>query len=396
MRACGLTTAGTTSSVSKGMAGNGRSSVRSLCEAIDRPLAGGLVQAHVGHLIAPGRRQGQVVLEAQQFVGPASQGVVLHVAHARLPRRLSIPGRGGAGDRLHTEIAAQGQELGMETGMAAGAVEHGRLEVVEDQVARTAAEEGQGVDQAPVELGLALRQGELDVEQAAVAEHGHEHRDLARGRADLHAAAFAPIDLHRLGRLVMHLLVDAAACWPDLAQVTAQDVGAAGVALGSTSDLLADAHGREIGILGQQVLDLLQVRIEQTGAPRRRGTTAAAAAPGRRPRCDASSAVAARSPGRRVFRSRRGGGSRPTKRRSWRGPPWVGSCGGSHLAEHFAEQHQPLARLRAAADARRRQRQHLNQRQLVGDQVAVEQFLPSLSPEPGGDSRSRLVSVWSL
>ena len=120
----------------------------------------------------------------------------------------------------------------METGVAARAVEHGRLEVVEDQVARTAAEEGQGVDQAPVELGLALRQGELDVEQAAIAEHGHEHRDLARGRADLHAAAFAPIDLHRLGRFVMHLLVDAAACRPDLAQVAAQDAGAAGVALG--------------------------------------------------------------------------------------------------------------------------------------------------------------------
>ena len=51
----------------------------------------------------------------------------------------------------------------MQAGAASGAVEHGRLEVVEDQVAGTAAEEGQGVDQAAVELGLALRQGELDV-----------------------------------------------------------------------------------------------------------------------------------------------------------------------------------------------------------------------------------------
>src|ERR1022692_4087676 len=145
----------------------------------------------------------------------------------------------------------------METGMAARAVEHSRFEVVEDQIARTAAEEGQSVDQASVELGLALRQGEFDVEQAAMAEHGYEHRDLAGRRANLYAAAFAPIDLHRLGRFVMHLLVDAPACWPDLAQVTAQDVRAAGVALWSASDLLADAHGREVGILGQQVLDLL-------------------------------------------------------------------------------------------------------------------------------------------
>ena len=105
----------------------------------------------------------------------------------------------------------------MEAGVAARAVEYGRLEVVEDQVARTAAEKRQGIDQAPVEFSLALGQGELDVEQAAIAEHGHEHRDLAGGGAHVHAAAFAPIDLHRLGRFVMDLLVDAAAGWPDLA-----------------------------------------------------------------------------------------------------------------------------------------------------------------------------------
>ena len=51
----------------------------------------------------------------------------------------------------------------METGAASGAVEHGRFEVVEDQVAGTAAEEGQGVDQTAIELGLALRERELDV-----------------------------------------------------------------------------------------------------------------------------------------------------------------------------------------------------------------------------------------
>ncbi len=150
----------------------------------------------------------------------------------------------------------------METGVASRAVEHGRLEVIEDQVAGTAAEEGQGIDQAPVELGLALRQGELDEHQSAIAEYGHEHRDLAHGRANLHAAAFAPIDLHGLGRFVMHLLVDAAACRTDLAQVAAQDAGAAGIALRSAGDLLADTHGREVGIPGQQVVDLLDVRVQ--------------------------------------------------------------------------------------------------------------------------------------
>src|SRR6202051_5332729 len=108
----------------------------------------------------------------------------------------------------------------MEAGMTARTVEYGRLQVVEDQGARAAPEKGQGIDQATVELGLALGQCELDVDQAAIAEHGHEHRDLARGAADLDAAAFTPIDLHGLGRFVMHLLVDAVAGWPDLAQVT--------------------------------------------------------------------------------------------------------------------------------------------------------------------------------
>ncbi len=154
----------------------------------------------------------------------------------------------------------------MVTSAASGAIEHRRLEVVEDQVAGTAAEEGQGVDQAPVEFGFALRQGELDVEQPAMAEHGHEHRDLAGSRADRHAAAFAPIDLHGLGRLVMHLLVDAATCRTDLTQVAAQDAGAAGITLRPAGNLLADAHGRQVGILGQQVLDLVQVRMQQTGA----------------------------------------------------------------------------------------------------------------------------------
>ena len=197
--------------------------------------------------------RGQVVLEADQFVGAAGQGIVLHVAHASFDDSFRFRVAPCAGDRLQAEVAAQRQELGMETGSAARAVEHGRLQVVEDQAAGTAAEEGQGVDQAAVELGLALREGELDVDQPAIAEHGHEHRDLAGRRADLHAAAFAPIDLHRLGRFVVDLLVDAAARRTDLAQVAAHDDRAAGVALRSASDLLADAHGREVGILGQQV-----------------------------------------------------------------------------------------------------------------------------------------------
>src|SRR4029079_2449514 len=39
--------------------------------------------------------------------------------------------------------------------------------------------------------------------------------------------------------------------------------GAAGVAVRSAGDLLADTHGRQVGILGEQALDLLEVRREQ-------------------------------------------------------------------------------------------------------------------------------------
>ena len=51
--------------------------------------------------------------------------------------------------------------------------------------------------------------------QSAIEKHGHERRDLACCGADLHAAALAPIDLHRLGRLVVDFLIDAAASGAD-------------------------------------------------------------------------------------------------------------------------------------------------------------------------------------
>src|SRR5438128_9596716 len=56
-----------------------------------------------------------------------------------------------------------------------------------------------------------------------------------------------------------------------MAEVAAQDGGAAGIALRSAGNLLADAYGREVGILGQQLLDLIHVRIQQADAPRRCG-----------------------------------------------------------------------------------------------------------------------------
>src|ERR1035438_10159192 len=95
----------------------------------------------------------------------------------------------------------------MEAGSAAGAVDHGCLQVVEDDGAGTATEEVESIDDRAVKLGLALRERELDEHQPAIAEHGYEDRDLACRSADLHSAALSPVNLHGLGRLVVDFFV---------------------------------------------------------------------------------------------------------------------------------------------------------------------------------------------
>ena len=156
----------------------------------------------------------------------------------------------------------------MEAGGAARSIEHGGLQVVEDHGPGTAAEELQRVNQAAVELGLALRERELDEHQPAVAEHGHEHRNLAGRGTDLHAAALAPVDLHRLGRLVVDFLIDTPARGTDRPEIAAHGDRTARVAFRAASNLLADAHRREVRILGQQRIDLGLVRVQDAGAVR--------------------------------------------------------------------------------------------------------------------------------
>ena len=154
----------------------------------------------------------------------------------------------------------------MQTGFAARAVEYGRLQIVEDDGAGTAPEELEGMDDSAVELLLALRERELDVDHPAIAEHGHEHRNFASRVTDSHTAALAPIDLHRLGRFVVDFLVDTPPRGTDLSQVAADEADAAGIAIGAASDLLADAHRREFGVLDQQDVDLGPVVVQEAGA----------------------------------------------------------------------------------------------------------------------------------
>ncbi len=99
----------------------------------------------------------------------------------------------------------------MQTGFAARAVEYGRFQIVEDNGTGTGAKKLEGMNDSAVELLLALRERELDIDQPTIAEHGHEYRNFARRVPDSHAAAITPIDLHRLGRFVVDFLVDTTA-----------------------------------------------------------------------------------------------------------------------------------------------------------------------------------------
>ena len=148
-----------------------------LLEAIHGAFPGRLMEPHVGHFLAPADGELGVILPAGQLFAPALQGIPLDVPHAGLdhPFRFRVPAC--AGDRFQTEVAAEGQKLRMQAGRTAVTVKHGRLEVVENDFAGTPTEELQGVDEGPIEVGLALRQRELDVNQSAIAQDGHQHGD---------------------------------------------------------------------------------------------------------------------------------------------------------------------------------------------------------------------------
>ena len=191
---------------------------------------------------------------------------MLHVAHLRLNDPFGFGIAPFAGDRLQVVVATERQELGMKTGGAARAVDHGRFQVVEDDGTRTGPKELQRMHQAAIEFRLALREGELDIGHPAVAEHGHQDRDFAGRVSDRDAPALAPVDLHGLGRLVVDFLIDTSAWGPEGPQVAADGDHAAGVALGAAGQFLVDAHRRKFGILGQQSVDLGLVRVQGAGA----------------------------------------------------------------------------------------------------------------------------------
>ena len=92
-----------------------------------------------------------------------------------MQRNPSIPDPDAPGNRLQTEVPTQCQELGMQAGVSPRTVEHGRLEIVEDDLTRAAAVELQRMHKTTVELRFVLRETEFDVAEPAVAEDRDEH-----------------------------------------------------------------------------------------------------------------------------------------------------------------------------------------------------------------------------
>lgn len=64
------------------------------------------MEADMGHLVTPGRREAEVIHPLDQLLGPARQSVVLDIAHARFNDSLGFRVPSLAGDRLHAEMPA--------------------------------------------------------------------------------------------------------------------------------------------------------------------------------------------------------------------------------------------------------------------------------------------------
>ena len=159
----------------------------------------------------------------------------------------------------------------MKASVPPSTVEHGGLEIVHDDPQRAATEELQGMDQRAVEFGLALREAELQVAQATVAEDGHEDRQLALRVADADRSAMAPIHLHRLARFIVHLLINPPPPRTDLPQVVPHDGDFSAVGFGTLAEFFQHPDGRQLRALVDQRLDLRLVRIEETAALRPTG-----------------------------------------------------------------------------------------------------------------------------
>ena len=116
------------------------------------------MNSHVGHLVSPIVGQFPIILPAGQFVDhglPARSVSRSGRSFPPFPSILDLALAQAIGSQI--EVSAQFEELRMKAGVPARAADHRGFQVVEDDLPRAAAEELQGIDDAPIEIGLASR-----------------------------------------------------------------------------------------------------------------------------------------------------------------------------------------------------------------------------------------------
>jgi hypothetical protein len=190
---------------------------------------------------------------------------MLHVADVALVLALRL--RSGRATRPRPEAVVPGQiqESRMEHDVAAGAVsDHRALLVIDQDLARHAAEPFEGADQRLVGMFGILGVGPPEVKPARIAQRAHRkvHHDRLAGD---HGRLHSPVRLQLTAWL--RLEPDRRPARPQRSlgsHVVAQDRDPARVPLGLQ---LAEQHDGVPHALTQQLIYLRPVRVEHTPAP---------------------------------------------------------------------------------------------------------------------------------
>ena len=158
------------------------------------------MDAHVGDRLEP-LSSGRVdVAEVDDL--EAGQEVLLDVTDAGLDTALLVTGADIAGRDLEAVVAGEVDIAGVEhRRLPAQALQHRGLQIVDHDLARYLVERLEGVHVAAEEVLHRLRDGELHVHQAAVAEHHHEEAQLPAGIADGDRSVLPPVHLGALAGL---------------------------------------------------------------------------------------------------------------------------------------------------------------------------------------------------
>ena len=185
--------------------------------------------AHVGDGIEP--FPGDRIDEAEVGDLKTGQEVLLDVAHPGLDPPLLVTGADVAGCDRKAVVAGEVDVAGIEHWrLAAQAPQHRGFEVVDHDPRRhPCAERLEGVQVAAEEVFERLRDGELHIHHAAVAEYQDEEAQLPARVADVHRSVMAPVHLGALAGLEVQGQEGRRRFRPHLLHVLAHDADAARV-----------------------------------------------------------------------------------------------------------------------------------------------------------------------